>query len=302
MPTINLSQLTPPDVIESLDAEQLLRERKTTLIASMPTHLRDAVANTLSLESEPLTKLLEENVYRELLLRQRINESARAVMVAYARGADLDQLAANYNLSRLVLRPANNQTIPPTPAILESDDDLRLRIPAAFEGLSVAGPVGSYEFHARSADGRVSDVSAISPTPANVTISVLSREGDGTASEELLRIVEHALNDEDVRPVADRIKVQSAKIIPYQIDATLFLFPGPESEPIRKEANQRLTQYITEQHRLGRDIRLSAIYAALHVEGVQRVELKQPAKDVVLDKTQASYCIQSTLTLGGSDE
>ncbi|NBM90478.1 MULTISPECIES: baseplate assembly protein [Proteus] len=302
MPTINLSQLTPPDVIESLDAEQLLRERKTTLIASMPTHLRDAVANTLSLESEPLTKLLEENVYRELLLRQRINESARAVMLAYARGADLDQLAANYNLSRLVLRPANNQTIPPTPAILESDDDLRLRIPAAFEGLSVAGPVGSYEFHARSADGRVSDVSAISPTPANVTISVLSREGDGTASEELLRIVEHALNDEDVRPVADRIKVQSAKIIPYQIDATLFLFPGPESEPIRKEANQRLTQYITEQHRLGRDIRLSAIYAALHVEGVQRVELKQPAKDVVLDKTQASYCIQSTLTLGGSDE
>ncbi|WP_109397500.1 baseplate assembly protein [Proteus faecis] len=302
MPTINLSQLTPPDVIESLDAEQLLRERKTALIGSMPTHLRDAVANTLSLESEPLTKLLEENVYRELLLRQLINESARAVMVAYARGADLDQLAANYNLSRLVLRPANNQTIPPTPAILESDDDLRLRIPAAFEGLSVAGPVGSYEFHARSADGRVSDVSAISPAPANVTISVLSREGDGTASEELLRIVEHALNDEDVRPVADRIKVQSAKIIPYQIDATLFLFPGPESEPIRKEANQRLTQYITEQHRLGRDIRLSAIYAALHVEGVQRVELKQPAKDVVLDKTQASYCIQSTLTLGGSDE
>lgn len=302
MPTINLSQLTPPDVIESLDAEQLLRERKTALIASMPTHLRDAVANTLSLESEPLTKLLEENVYRELLLRQRINESARAVMVAYARGADLDQLAANYNLSRLVLRPANNQTIPPTPAILESDDDLRLRIPAAFEGLSVAGPVGSYEFHARSADGRVSDVSAISPAPANVTISVLSREGDGTASEELLRIVEHALNDEDVRPVADRIKVQSAQIIPYQIDATLFLFPGPESEPIRKEANQRLTQYITEQHRLGRDIRLSAIYAALHVEGVQRVELKQPTKDVVLDKTQASYCTQSTLTIGGSDE
>lgn len=302
MPTINLSQLTPPDVIESLDAEQLLRERKTVLIASMPVHLRDAVANTLSLESEPLTKLLEENVYREVLLRQRINESARAVMVAYAKGADLDQLAANYNLSRLVLRPANEKTIPPTPAILESDDDLRLRIPAAFEGLSVAGPVGSYEFHARSADGRVSDVSAISPTPANVTISVLSREGDGTASEELLRIVELALNDEDVRPVADRIKVQSAKIIPYQIDATLFLFPGPESEPIRKEANRRLTQYITEQHRLGRDIRLSAIYAALHVAGVQRVELKQPAKDVVLDKTQASYCTKSALTIGGSDE
>ncbi|MCS6730702.1 baseplate assembly protein, partial [Proteus mirabilis] len=40
MPTINLSQLTPPDVIESLDTEQLLRERKTALIAAMPVHLR----------------------------------------------------------------------------------------------------------------------------------------------------------------------------------------------------------------------------------------------------------------------
>jgi phage-related baseplate assembly protein len=51
----------------------------------------------------------------------------------------------------------------------------------AFEGLSVAGPVGAYEYHGRSADGRVADVSVESPSPACVTITVLSREGDGTA-------------------------------------------------------------------------------------------------------------------------
>ncbi|NUV25651.1 hypothetical protein MS6204_04603 [Escherichia coli] len=45
---------------------------------------------TLELESEPATKLLQENAYRELLLRQRINEAAQAVMVAYAMGGDLD--------------------------------------------------------------------------------------------------------------------------------------------------------------------------------------------------------------------
>ncbi len=44
---------------------------------------------TLELESEPATKLLQENAYRELLLRQRINEAAQAVMVAYAMGGDL---------------------------------------------------------------------------------------------------------------------------------------------------------------------------------------------------------------------
>ncbi|NUV26006.1 hypothetical protein MS6204_04967 [Escherichia coli] len=31
----------------------------------------------------------------------RINEAAQAVMVAYAMGGDLDQLAANYNVTRL---------------------------------------------------------------------------------------------------------------------------------------------------------------------------------------------------------
>ncbi|PLL15608.1 baseplate assembly protein, partial [Klebsiella michiganensis] len=58
----------------------------------------------------------------------------------------------------------------------------------------------------------------------------------------------------------------------------------------------------TEQRRLGRDIRMSAIYAALHVQGVQRVELREPLADVVLDKTQAAYCTKASVIIGGSDE
>ena len=65
--------------------------------------------------------------------------------------------------------------------VYKSLDALRLRVPAAFEGLSVAGPTAAYEFHARSADGRVADASATSPSPAEVVLTVLSREGDGTA-------------------------------------------------------------------------------------------------------------------------
>jgi phage-related baseplate assembly protein len=41
-------------------------------------------------------------------------------------------------------------------------------------------------------------------------------------------------------------------------------------------AKASLQKYIASQTRLGRDIRRSAIYAALHVEGVQRVELASP--------------------------
>ncbi|MCC8379568.1 baseplate assembly protein [Xenorhabdus sp. PB30.3] len=302
MPTIDLSLLPPPDVVESLDFETLFTERREKLIALYPPEQRDSIARTLALESEPLTKLLQENAYRELLLRQRINEASRAAMVAFARGSDLDQLGANNNVSRLVLQPADNAAVPPVPAVLEADADFRVRIPQAFEGLSVAGPIASYEYHARSADGRVADASVISPSPACVTVSILSRDGNGAASGELVDIVSHALNDEDVRPVADRLTVQSAKIVNYAIDAVLYLYPTPEYEPILQDARARLARYTAEQHRIGRDIVRSAIFAALHVPGVQRVELKAPVRDMILDKTQASYCTSARITLGGSDE
>lgn len=302
MATVDLSLLPVPDVVEELDYETILAERIATLISLYPEDQQEAVARTLALESEPVVKLLQENAYREVIWRQRVNEAARAVMLAYAIDSDLDNIGANFNVERLVVTPADDTTIPPAPAEMELDADYRLRIQQAFEGMSVAGSTGAYEFHGRSADGRVADISVISQSPACVTISVLSRENNGAASDELLSIVRNALNAEDVRPVADRVTVQSAQIVDYQISATLFIYPGPESEPVRAAAEAKLKTYISAQHRLGRDIRLSAIYAALHVEGVQRVELAAPVADIVLDKTQASFCTDYQIVIGGSDE
>nr|WP_211162398.1 baseplate assembly protein [Citrobacter sp. DNRA3] len=299
---IDLSQLPPPQIVDVPDFETLLAERKASFVALYPADQQDAVRRTLALESEPITKQLQESTYREVLLRQRINEAALAVMVAYSNGNDLEQLAANYNVKRLVVTPADDNAVPPVPAVYESDEELRPRIPEAFEGLSVAGPTAAYEFHAKSADGRVADASATSPAPAEVVLTVLSREGDGTAGADLLAVVDKALNSESVRPVADRLTVRSAEIIPYSVDATIFIYPGPEAEPVMAEARASLQKYIASQTRLGRDIRLSAIYAALHVEGVQRVELDSPLDDVVLDKTQAASCTAWRVINGGTDE
>lgn len=302
MPIVDLSQLPPPEVVDIPDFESLFALRKANFIALYPADEQAAVTRALELESDPIVKLLQENTYREILLRQRINEAAQAVMVAYALGSDLDQLAANNNVQRLTVTPEDLTAVPPVAAVMEADSDLRQRIPAAMEGLSVAGPSAAYEFHARSADGRVADASAVSPSPANVTVTVLSREGDGTAGADLLAVVTAALNDENVRPVADRVTVQSATIQNYTIDAKLYLYPGPEAEPIKAAAIARLQTYIKAQSRLGRDIRKSAIYGALHVEGVQRVELTAPAADVVLDKSKAAYCTAATVIIGGTDE
>lgn len=299
---IDLSRLPAPAVVEALDFETILAARKAALVALYSSDEQDAIAALLELESEPLTKLCEENAYRELHWRQRVNEAAKAIMLAYARKSDLDQVVANYNVERLVIDAGDPDAIPPIPATYESDDDLRLRAQRAFEGLSVAGPRGAYVFHALSADGRVADATAISPAPCEALVTVLSRLGDGTASQDLLDLVTAALSAEDVRPVGDRLIVQSAAIVNYSVDAVLYLYPGPEQEPVLAAAQAALEAYVTTQRRLGRDIRLSAIYAALHVEGVQRVELTAPAADVVLDETQAAHCTGTSVVIGGSDE
>ncbi len=300
--SIDLSQLPPPNVVEELDYETILAARKARLLELTPADERAALAAALALESEPLSILLEENAYREMILRQRVNEAARALLLAFAKGADLDHLAANYDVRRLTVRPADPAAVPPVPVIMELDADLIERTQLAFEGLSVAGPRMAYIFHARAADGRIADISAISPEPCDVLISVLSREGDGTAPQDLLEAVAARLGDDEVRPVADRVTVQSASIVPYSVSATLHLYPGPESEPILAAAKERLQAFVGVQRRIGRDIRRSALFAALHVAGVQRVELAEPVIDVVISATQSAYCTAATVELGDADE
>lgn len=123
MATIDLSQLPAPDVVEVLDYETLLAERKATLISLYPAEQQDAIARTLTLESEPIVKLLQENAYRELILRQRINEAAQAVMLPYSQGNDLNHLGANNGVTRLTNTPADDEAIPPVAAVMKSDDE-----------------------------------------------------------------------------------------------------------------------------------------------------------------------------------
>ena len=299
---VDLSKLDAPKVLEDLDFESLLVDRKTEFIALFPQDERTFWQARLSLESEPITKLLQEVVYLQLIERNRINNAAKATMLAYASGSDLDVIAANYNVKRQVIQEANNNVTPKIPEILEDDTSLRLRTQLAFEGLSVAGPRSAYIFHALSAHPDVADVSVVSPQPANVTVTILSRNGQGEADENLLNVVRAKLNDDDIRPIGDRVIVQSAVIQSYEIRAKLHLYRGPEYEPIKAAALKKLTAYTEEKHRLGRDISLSGIYAALHLEGVQRVELISPTADIVLPSSKSAYCTAINLEIVTSDD
>jgi phage-related baseplate assembly protein len=92
---IDLSRLPPPQLVEELDYEKVLTEMRNKLRELLPEW------TGYELESDPANKVLEAAAYREMLLRQRVNEAARGVLAAFAAGSDLDHLAAFYPETRL---------------------------------------------------------------------------------------------------------------------------------------------------------------------------------------------------------
>ncbi len=290
---VDLSRLPPPAIVEELSFEEIF----AAMVARLQELLPDFDA---TVESDPAVKVLQVAAYRETLIRARVNDAARAVMPAYAVGADLDNLAALMGVTRLVLDPGDPLLdVDPT---YESDTDLRRRLVLAPEGFTVAGPSGAYIFHALSADGDVLDASATSPTPGQVVVTVLSRIDDGTASAELLEAVDARVNDETIRPLTDEVIVQGADIIEYSITAVVTTFAGPDGTIVMDEALSRLDDYKASSHRLGRDITRSGIFAALHCEGVQNVVLTAPAADIPISRTQAPWCTATDVTHSGTGE
>ncbi|MCI1140305.1 baseplate J/gp47 family protein [Stenotrophomonas maltophilia] len=290
---VELSKLPVPDLTEQVSFEQSYADLKATLYLLAPEYA------TL-LESDPMSVLLQVCAYREVHLRESFNVRGKGNMLAYAGGGDLDNLGAFFGVVRQQITPADPKTN--TPAVMESDVELRRRIQLAPEGYSVAGPEGAYLFHALSADPDVLDVSAMSPTPGEVLVTLLSRSGDGIPSSGLVERVAAALMDGNVRPLTDLVTVRAAEIMRYTVKAEIVTYAGPDAAVVLEEANRRLRAYVDESHRLGRDVPRSGLYASLHVEGVQRVNLIEPVDDLFIANHQAAHCTAFDIVHVGNHE
>lgn len=286
---IDLSQLPPPNVVEELDYEQTLSEILQELNSRYPDF-------SAPLESDPAYKILEVCAYREMLLRAKINDEAKAVMLPYADDEDLENLGAFWNVKKQVIDPGNPDAIPPREPVYESNDSFRYRIQLAMEGQTNAGTEGAYLYQTLSADELVKSAAAKSPSAGDVVVTVLSRESDGTASPELLQDVTDHLMQPHIRQMDDHLTIQSAGIITYRVKATLYINNGPGSDQVMEAARQTLTDYVQAMHRIGVLVPISGIYGALQQPGVERVELDEPLTDINPSDVQAAYCSAIELT------
>lgn len=283
MSRIDLSGLPAPDVLIPIDYENMLSAIKADLISRDP-----SLTDALSLESDPLTKLLESVAYLHMLKTNQVNQTAKAMLLAYATGTTLDHLASAVNVSRLLVKQGNPNAVPLMPDIYESDDAFRRRIQLEPERAS-AGSEGAYMFWALSSDGDVRDISVVTATAGVVTVYVQSHS-ELVASDILKEKVRQAVDNPNRKPFTDQVRIASGQPFGFDVQAELTLYPGPDKDVVMATARAELDKYLEKVRYLGYDVTISGLHHALHQAGVQRVKLLAPLTDINLPKGKYANC------------
>ncbi len=264
MSTIVQGTLPAPDIIEALDFETLYIRRKARLVSLYPVEEQAAIAQTLELESEPIVKLLQESAYEELLLRQRINEAARANLIQFAVGADLDQLAAFYELTRLAG---------------EGDERFRLRLQLAIAALAGNGTAEFYRGRALGASLAVVDAAVLQPYPGAVNVAVWVAEGADDAA--VLALVLATLTDPARKILGVAVTATVARRRIVDLSARIRRTPSAPVDLAARLATEFAAVFAAAAA-FGGTIPRSWLIAKLHIEGVAAVELLAPTADIVL--------------------
>lgn len=271
---MNLSDLETPQIIEELSFSEIINQMKDRFVEINSEF-------TAYLESDPIIKLFEVAAYRELLLRQRINQVAKSNLLAFATGSDLDNLAVLYGIER-----KENET----------DDELRKRTQAKIEGWSTAGSKAAYIFHALNSDTRVKEANADSPEPGLVRISILSKENNGVVSDDLLESVNNYMQRDDIRMLTDTVQVIPCNLIDVDVRAKISLMSSTPIEflsTIKTSFRKAFAKIAS----MGVSISRSWIISNLFLDGVKDVQLLSPISDVKVMETECARLLELELII-----
>jgi len=274
----DLASLPTPAVIETLSFETIFSELQAEFQSRYPDY-------SALLASDPAVKLLEVAAYREVLLRNRINAAAKASLLAFATGSDLDHLAAFYGVTRL---------------LNENDEALRLRTRQRIIGFANAGGAAHYRYWALSASPDVADVEVDSPEPGRVRISVLAKGEADTVPDAVLDAVRAVVLRDDIRVLTDTVEVVPAELIPITVAARIWLYPDTPMAAF-EASEARFKEALAAQSGLGWDLTPSWVIGELQRPGVHKVELLAPSTDIRANANQAVRLIHLNLEFAGRD-
>ncbi len=284
MAAIDLAAFPPPEAVETLDFEAIL----AAVMADAQARFDAAgiAYDVGALETDPVKIVAEAASYREMLLRARVNDAIRANLLAFARGVDLDHLAAFYDAARL-----------PD----EGDDRFRLRTQLIIQGRSTGGTEPRYRAVALGASLRVADAAVYRVgTSPRIQIAVIAAANNGVADAGLLALVAAAVNASAVRMVNDTIEVIAAVTNTVNVAARIWLLPDTSAAIVEALVPAIRADWVAEGG-LGFDLTREWLLARLMKTGVQRVEIVTPDENVIVSPGRAVALGAVTLTLMGRD-
>lgn len=171
----------------------------------------------------------------------------------------------------------------------ESDAAFYERMRESVETFSTAGPLGTYEYYAKSASALIVDVKATSPEPGEVDVRVLLSGGQ-LPGEEILKEVLDILNADKVRPLTDHVTVAAPETVPYDIDFTYWTQEGgavSDDKVTENIAAAVRTFKEWQGAKMGRDVNPSYLISLLMQAGAKRVKVRSPVDTVVPDNAVA---------------
>lgn len=261
-----LEGLPVPAIIATLSYEEIRLNTINKLAEIDP-------AYSAFLESDPAIKVIEASSYNDLVLRERANDVAKANLLFFAKGSDLDHLAAFYDVLRLVG---------------ETDSALRERVILAIQGRSTGGTEEQYKFIARTADVRVKDVAVYQVNGGpKLRVALLSSVNGGVPDAPMLAAVSAAVTAPGARAINDVIEVVSATQAPQNIVLNVWLLPNAPLAIIDSMETLIRSAWFDESG-IGFDLNPSWIAARVHIPGVSKVEVVSPAGPVVAGDNQAA--------------
>jgi phage-related baseplate assembly protein len=268
------ANLQPMVVLEKINVEQILADRMARLKALWAKYDPPMAAqyDVENLEFDPIKINQEACSYFELMLRDRVNQAARAITLAYAISTDLDAIASRY--------PGG---VPRLEG--ESDDRYRRRIWLSPNTLSPHGTAEAYEFWALTASPEFRDVTAMRMVmhdyyPTILITCLMEPPADPEPTQEILVRTRAYIHDLSRQGLTDVISVNPPKVKHINYKIAVWLYPGAMPDQTLEKMKDRVFKLIDNQYWLGHDHSLMAINAACALQGVHHVDILEPTDDV----------------------
>lgn len=183
----------------------------------------------------------------------------------------------------------------------EENDAYAERIRQSNAQYSTAGPEDAYIYHAKSVSSEIVDVAVYSPSDSVVTIVPLLENGE-LPTEDIIRAIEEKLNERTIRPLTDKLRIESPEIVYYDIQVNYYI-PRSKSSvetTIKAQINAAIEEYITwQKSKLGRGIDASELVTRIKEAGGVRVTASSPSQFIVLSKTQVAHSNAVGANYGG---